>query len=262
MKWLVFSKDRPYQLDAFLKSAQINAKIKQSNISVLYRYSEEFKNDIDILSSEHPHVFFIAEENFKQDVMNWLYRQEDNIISFATDDAVFTREFDYKELEHLLTNYEQVTTLSLRLGLHLEHCYPTNSYQKIPDGQIQNGIFFWNTQEAEGDWGYPLSVDGHAFRRQFVIDMLHHIDFNNPNSLESNWQILKSQVSSLSSCFPKSSYFNIPINKVQNDYNNRSGNVSHFELAKKYREDSSFRFNPSKCKFYFNKSAHEEIEII
>jgi hypothetical protein len=267
MKWMVFSKDRPYQLDAFLRTAEKNGKIDPADISVLYRYTDGFEKSIDILKKEHPEVNFIAQGDFKKDVMQWLTSQNCVTVSFATDDALFTRDVRSNFVEFILANNPHIKTFSLRLGLHLDHCYPTNSAQSLPNGTLQEGILFWLAESAEGDWNYPLSVDGHVFRREEIVSMFSKFGFSNPNNLESNWQWLKSdQFESTSmltvcACFAKSCYFNVPINRVQDEYKNRSGNVSHIELAEKYMADESFRFDPKRCLNFFNKSAHEEISI-
>jgi hypothetical protein len=259
MKWLVFSKDRPYQLDAFIRTAEQNAKILKSDISVLYRYTEGFENDIETLKFEHPEVEFINQKNFREDVLSWLERPDSNIVSFATDDALFTREVPVKTIEDVLLSNQSVTTFTLRMGLHLEHCYPTNSPQKIPDGMISNGIFVWSATGADGDWGYPLSVDGHVFKRELVKGMYRSFDFKDPNSLESNWQNIRHQISPVVCCLPKSCYFNVPLNRVQETHKNRCGDVDTAKLQTIYR--CGLRVKPRFFTCFVNISAHQEVKI-
>jgi hypothetical protein len=259
MKWLVFSKDRPYQLDAFLSTARDNAGISLSDISVLYKYSDDFVDCIETLASEHPGVDFISQRDFRNDVLSWLDNANANIISFATDDALFTRHVPFSLVNEILQSNPHVATVSLRMGLHLEQCYPTNSAQKVPNGQVQNGVFVWSTAGAEGDWSYPLSVDGHVFNRDIAKSMLELFEFDNPNSLESNWQLLKQSISPISCCLIKSCYFNVPLNRVQNEFKNRSGNVDPEELAILYKNGK--RFSSQSCHSFMNISAHQEIEI-
>jgi hypothetical protein len=259
MKWLVFSKDRPYQLDAFLRTAKDNAGISLADVSVLYRYTGEFKDDVEVVKSENPEVKFINQNDFRSDVISWIDNVDTDVVSFATDDALFTRNVPSDLIRDILIANENVVTFSLRMGLHLDHCYPTNSPQRIPNGQIQNEMFVWSTEHADGDWGYPLSVDGHVFRRDFVKSMFEAFTFSNPNSLESNWQSLRRMVSPVACCFLKSCYFNVPLNKVQDDYNNRCGSVDSFELLKTYR--SSVRLTTSDFRNFINTSAHQEVKI-
>jgi hypothetical protein len=259
MKFLVFSKDRPYQLDAFLRTARDNAGISLADISVLYRYTDSFKNDIETVKSENLEVSFIEQDDFRSDVISWVGSVKSDTVSFATDDALFTRSVPSEKIANILVANKNITTFSLRMGLHLEHCYPTNSQQHIPNGTVQGGVFVWDAEQAEGDWGYPLSVDGHVFRREFVKSMLESFNFSNPNSLESNWQSLKHLVSPFVCCLPKSCYFNVPLNRVQDEYANRSGNVLPEQLAHEYRKGK--RFAAKSVLSMLNISAHQEIEI-
>ena len=259
MKWLVFSKDRPYQLDAFIRTAAENAGILPSDVSVLYRYSENFTSDLLKLREEHPDVKFIEQNDFRNDVLQWLDRQESRVVSFATDDALFTRAVPTKMIEEILIGNPNIATYSLRMGLHLDHCYPTNSSQKLPDGMIQQGVFVWSTNGADGDWGYPLSVDGHVFNRELVKEMFSAFDFKNPNSLESNWQVIRQHISPIACCLPKSCYFNVPLNRVQDDYKNRCGNIDSGELQIMYRNGE--RHESKRFKNFINSSAHQESDI-
>ena len=61
------------------------------------------------------------------------------------------------------------------MGLHLDYCYPLSVSQKVPDGQVLDGVFGWNFTNAEHDWAYPLSVDGHVFRSNDMLQMLEAI---------------------------------------------------------------------------------------
>lgn len=259
MKWLVFSKDRPYQLDAFIRTAISNAEILPKDISVLYRYTEDFQADVDTLTKEHPDVQFIRQTNFREDVIHWISSGDSTIVSFATDDAVFTRKVPIDTIERVLLQNEQVITFSLRMGLHLEDCYPTNSKQQLPNGMLQDGIFAWNTAESEGDWSYPLSVDGHVFKRDLAAKMFASFDFAHPNSMESNWQAIRHLVSPIACCLPKSCYFNIPLNRVQDTHKNRCGSVDVAELQSNYR--SGTRIDTRRFLNFINTSAHQEVEI-
>jgi hypothetical protein len=214
MKWLIFSKNRTYQLDAFLRTARDNAKILLSNVTVLYKYDELHNKQLLSLIKEYKEVKFIEEFDFRKQVIDWCQNSH-GLISFATDDALFTREINENVISSVMNQVTHVLTFSLRMGLHLNHCYPSNSHQNLPNGEINSGVFFWSWIQGDGDWGYPLSVDGHVFRNEEISSMLNLIDFNNPNTLEANLQILKNKFySHIIACHPVSCYFNSPLNVV------------------------------------------------
>ena len=259
MKWLVFSKNRAYQLDAFLNTAKYNAKIEPADISVLYKYDSIYENQLNDLISSHKQVNFIKEEKFREQVIDWCRNTED-LVSFATDDALFTRDLQEKKISEVM-KHDEVLTFSLRMGLHLDFCYPINSKQKIPNGNIQNEMFFWQWPGCDGDWSYPLSVDGHVFRKEDAVEILKNIDFNNPNVLEANMQQFCHIVSNrIIACHVNSRYFNSPVNIVQTFFDNRHGNVTSQEFARFY--DEGYRFDAKDVLNFFNKSAHEEFNIL
>ena len=43
----------------------------------------------------------------------------------------------------------------------------------------------WHWMGMEGDWGYPMSLDGHIFRTAEIAPLLEHLDYRNPNVLEA-----------------------------------------------------------------------------
>ena len=190
MKWLVFSKDRPYQLDAFIRSAVENGQIEKSDITVLHRYDDKYRESLEALYKEHSECYFLTESDFKNQVICWV-EKADSLISFATDDAVFTRSVEKEAVSLTMQQNPSVLTFSLRLGMHLDYCYPTAQQQPIPSGQVVSGIFAWDSSLASGDWGYPLSVDGHVFRPAEILEILKRAEYSNPNTLEASMQFYK-----------------------------------------------------------------------
>lgn len=258
MKWLVFSKNRAYQLDAFIRSASKNAGISKSDLTILYKYDPEYLESLKALMNENPECTFIEEVDFKSQTIEWV-KNSGFFVSFATDDAIFTRFADVNKACEVLRQNSQIFTFSLRLGLHLDFCYPISQKQQVPNGQIISEIFLWNSNNANGDWNYPLSVDGHIFRSNEILEILEEVDFKNPNTLEANIQAFRHAINPFASCFMKSCYMNIPLNVVQKIYNNKSGNVTAQILELKYK--CGERFDEKSVENFLNVSAHQELEI-
>lgn len=259
MKWLVFSKNRPYQLDAFIRTANENGGIDPQDITILHKYDLEYAEDLKTVMIEHPACEFLQEHDFRSQTIEWC-KSVNGLLSFATDDAVFTRKIDENKIKNVLAANPGITSFSLRMGLHLDYCYPLSSSQRVPDGQIFDGVFVWDFTKAEHDWGYPLSVDGHVFRSNDALQMLHAIPFKSPNTLEANLQVLKGQILPVMCCFLKSCYMNVPINVVQGEYQNRCGTVSAEEMHKKY--ETGHRFDTKSSLNFLNASVHQEIDLL
>lgn len=143
---LVFSKDRPAQLDLLLRSIDTHAPDLYSTITVLYTASSaDFYRGYSICFSEHANVRFELQSDFERDVHYWLSRAG-ALISFLVDDDVFYRD------AHPLIEAKNPHCCSLR----------------------------------GGDYDYPFSVDGNIYARGTIITHLKLFSFRDPTELEAN----------------------------------------------------------------------------
>ena len=117
----------------------------------------------------------------------------------------------------------------------------------------------WNYHEAELDWNYPLSLDGHIIRKQHWHQMINQIQFKSPNTLEANLQVFNSSLPKMCACCEKSITVNLPINKVQNDFDNKHGTFSEKELLNIW--NSGKKINVEKLFNVKTNAAHQELEL-
>lgn len=229
---IIFSKNRPLQLYALLESLyQHTDSQKSANVSVIYRYDQSFRASIDEMSDKFSFVSFIAQNDFYQDVINCLKTTTNRFCAFLVDDIVFKENISLANTCHLLLSNPHILTFSMRMGLHLNFCYPTSLKQPLPNGTIQNGFFIWKWQHGQGDWGYPYSLDGHIFKKEDLTRWLSKINFSNPNQFEDRLQIAKTEnTECFCICTTQSSIVNLPLNRVQDEYRNRCGEISSEEL--------------------------------
>ena len=207
------------------------------DITILHRYDEEYNPALAEVKEQFQECKFIEDDNFKHQVCSFLEASANNCF-FLVDDIVFRRPVDMHLCDSILESNPDVLTISLRLGLHLNHCYPVSSWQKIPDGQVQQGFFLWPWRAGMHDWGYPFSVDGHIFRAKQILNYIRHLEFTTPNSFEAEMQKIPHYfaVPNLTICNVESCLFNNPLNRVQDAFQNRSGNVTTEELLAKWNE--------------------------
>lgn len=253
---IVFSKDRAMQLDLFIRSFQTFVKQQQLyDIKVLYTYSNgKFGLGYDkLIEKNYQNVHFKKENNFKEDVIGLINRENPYSVFFVDDD-VFKEHFDFydKQMDIFSWN-EGILCRSLRLHKNLNYCYTLQLPIKPPAFGSDN-VFTW--RGLKGDYGYPMSLDGHIFRTK---DILHHIDgldYKNPNMLEGLMARHPGN-KSLMICYDKSVIINNPINRVQNISKNIHGNISAEELNNRFingeviKLDNFIGFN--------NTSCHQEI---
>lgn len=174
---IVFSKDRPMQLHAYLESLIRLSDCEEEQIYVLYR--EERPIRYDKVKSYFPHIHWIAETCFSEQLQEIVSKSEEYIM-FGCDDVLFLDRFCFKDMEMYLSNHEQVLGFSLRLGRNIH---------PLPKGMVHEDSFFtWNWTENSGHYGYPWELDCTLYRRKDILEVFREAGIENlktPNYLES-----------------------------------------------------------------------------
>lgn len=248
MRAIVFSRDRPMQLDLLLTSLERNAP-GVFDVNVLYNgigYEEGYA----ICSEEHPETTFIAEDGLTYQVRSLL--RDGGLVSFFTDDDVLYGETRPIELEdHWICG-------SLRLGWNTIYCYPLRRYQVVPEGTV------WGWEQADGDFAYPMSLDGHVFRSEDLLPLIEGRNFSTPNHLEV--MLMKGAKSigrPMMAGYIESRLVGIPANRVQSDMPNRNGETHPYsvqELNDLYLAGK--RIDLDALDFSDIRGAHQEIPLV
>lgn len=155
---IIFSKDRPLQLDALLNSLETFSGTIFNNI-VIHTYTDKsFKLGYNIVNELHPDTSFVLEKNLKDDILS---NMTSEFTSFMVDDQIMFKAIPKIDLNTLRSL--QDTCFSLRLGKNIK----------------------------EPHISYPLSVDGHVYLTEDIKPLIESIGFDNPNKLESKLQRYK-----------------------------------------------------------------------
>ncbi|MBW2661985.1 MAG: hypothetical protein JRD93_08380 [Deltaproteobacteria bacterium] len=256
---IVFSKDRPVQLHALLTS-YINRVKSPVPLHILYSASDpkylEVYDEVKELFKQQP-VEFRKEQNFRSDCIHLLENIRAAKVFFLVDDIVFINSVDFADY----CSVNPLETIpSLRLSPSVEYCYTQSTRQAIPPDLTRVGPdrFSWQWVNSCYDWGYVHSLDGNLFLTLEITAIAKAVLFNTPNSFEAALgqfaYILKKR---RGLCYEVSKIVNIPINRVQTDYENRCGNVSLEELLNKW--EKGFRIDVDALAGFQNSSVHEEI---
>lgn len=254
VKTLIFSKDRPAQLDLCIRSFKEN--FPYTWLSVLYTYSStRFLEGYDKLRTKHKDVRFILQNNFKNDVVRFCEGQK--LIQFATDDDIV-----YAKSENPIELMDCLDTFSLRLGLntyvqnpHGEECVIFPEFEKISRGD-KFTFLKWNMSQIPNwtNFGYKFSVDGGIY---CVKDLRFDYDFKTPNFFEAD---MKVKDPFIAGCFMSSVIVNSPTNRVQHEFTNNAG--LYYPLS---AEEMNERFlSGQEIKLGVDvqvKGAHQELEL-
>ena len=227
-------------------------------VNVLYTHSTDtFKSGYDWLRWVSPsRVNFVKETNFKEDLLGLMDIQKPYTVFFV-DDIVFKEPFEfYDEKMRLFIDDMNIACLSLRLGRHLDYCYALNKPMKQPVFD-ENNVFDWRKQE--GDYGYPMSQDGHIFRTEDIWTFHKELKYTQPNMLEGQLVHKRGQMGRYMICYDTPKIVNNAINRVQDVSLNRCGNVTAESLNAKYLD--GFIINIAPFLNMNNKSVHVEVPI-
>ena len=293
---IIFSYDRPIQLELLLRSMAQHDTDSLLRVSILYTFSgEEFKNGYDKLRLEYPAFSWIKEDRFNKKFVlpflpvywhnyYWWLRYKScrtvasdfrkklrSIITggrekyccFLTDDSMFYSPVSVPApvLEHIEEDPFQFS-FSLRHGQNIEG----GIYEEKDD------MLRWkvNTTGLAPEWSYPFSVDGHIYGRRFIESSLAKVWFKNPNSLEGNIACYAKEEKILSTiyCNKESSLVGFELNRVQEQCANNNLNIENKYLNSLFNEGYSMKidFDKKLNRFFrpekFRVDAFRETESI
>ena len=114
---IVFSKDRPMQLHAYLESLLSFSDAHENDVTVLFRQTPEI--DYKRVISAFSNINWVKEENFHTNLLNAISVAED-FIMFGCDDVVFKSPFSLELSKNILCKNEDIFGFSFRLGNNIQ----------------------------------------------------------------------------------------------------------------------------------------------
>ena len=220
---IIFSKDRPAQLDLLLRSIAKYAPdvrpiviVKNTNEQTIQAYNEVANH------------FFLFESDFVKNVQ-WAFAQANGIVQFLVDDDLYVRPLDLPAVENLLAD-ESVQGVSLRQAPYMDRCYTENMRTDPP---MFSRDYKWHWPGTPGDWGYPNSVDGTIYRTKDIAEAIKAGKWKTPSQLEPALRPCMNRP--LLACFQQQVIANIPNSSVQTTGPaNRNGGLDDAELTERF----------------------------
>ena len=263
---VVFSKDRPLQLDAALASLLRRCKDpERMEVNVLYTTSSIYQEGLyRQLGLEYPGVIFRRERHFREDVLALVGRAQ--YVAFVVDDALFVREFSVGTVVEELAANDQAIGFSLRLGTNTTYCYPLDAQQDPPEfTTVRPGVLAHRWPGASHDFGYPFDLSSSVYRSADIEPLLRRIPFTNPNLMEGRLaerSAASAQRRPVLLCFERSVAFCIPANLVQTVAKNRAGSrpdESPMALATAF--ERGCRIDVASYDDYPNTACHQDVAL-
>jgi hypothetical protein len=266
---VIFSKDRPLQLDLTLKSVELNLEIPHTCYIIYDTSNSRQENAYDRLICEHRNCTFIQGLNNGMCLEFILLNTKDPFFMFLTDDNIVYKKVKTtdQDLRHIFSR--DIASLSLRLGLNITKNDQTSDKRYARPETESDGIHIvWNRMQmtAGSYWNYPLSLDGHIFMtpmiRPIISDIYKQNCLSHPNKIEQMLQRYFFEVPSYMASETTSCVVNSPNNRVQELVKNWYGRIFpvnpdclllEYELGK--------RIDLQKLKFNVT-CPHQEINIL
>ncbi len=260
---VVFSYDRPMQLYAFLESANMYVE-GIGQVHVIYRASNDrFATAYETVKQDFASAKFIKQgpnpqQDFKTLTLTAAFGSGEEYILFAVDDIILK---DFINTAHDIELLEKTNAYGFfyRLGKNLTECYAMQSAQSLPPFHtVASDVFAWNFAQGQHDWNYPNTVDMTLYRKHEIAPLLNNLEFTNPNFLEGRWAGYAHHVMHRCGlCHELTKMVNLPLNRVQNTYNNRNMNiVSVSELLELF--ERGFKIDIHDVYKMRNAAAHTE----
>ena len=263
---IVFSKNRPLQLDATLRSLELRCDdLELAEIHVLYKASlPRFAAGHRVLVSEHPHIDFRREVDFKSDLVSLAADSE--YVLFLVDDTLFVGGLSLAAPIGILQGDTTCLGFSYRLGRNTRYCYTVDKPQRLPAfEELGSGILEFDWTTAEHDFGYAIEVSSSIYRTSDVLPLMRELEYKNPNTLET---ALSERAASFRTsrprlaCYEQSVALSIPANLVQtagdNRFDGRPG-VSFETLSRRYVEGD--RMDVEHYRGFVPNACHQELEF-
>jgi glycosyl transferase family 6 len=242
---VVFSKDRPAQLELLLRSIRTHLAGWQScPISILYAGDGGRADDgYDVVRYLNPEFRWERENearSFKQHTLS-LVDPQHPLTAFLVDDDVFRAPVSLADAPfRQLADDEEIMAVSLRLDPAMDYCYSEDGPARPPAFESRH---VWRWPGAPGDWGYPMSLDGHVFRTEAILPLLEEHEWFNPNSLEDALFRHPLPQPKLC-CYSRSRLVNVPANRVQDTAPNRHAGVDAAVLNERFLAGERIALEP------------------
>jgi len=239
---VIFSKDRPAQLDLLLRSIE-RCVTGDGEVSVLYKESDPtYHRGYGLVEARHPEFTFVPETTtLRFDFQAIALGRPEKYFQCLMDDDVYVRPFSLADPEFVqYAGDPEIVALVLRMSPEMDYCYTQNVITDPPEF-AEDGTWRWHGRFD--DWGYPYSVDGSIWTMDRVAHVLKHGPYESLNALEPC--LLAAMTAPKALCYKKPRLLGIPHNNVQDAFRqNRHEGGGPVEMNERFLAGEQIRWEP------------------
>jgi len=162
---IVFTKNRPLQLDAYLTSLYKYFPAELMQTYVLYK-EELFGEEYRQLFSKYPTCIVVREGDFSGDFLDILRQVDTKYILFGIDDVVYFDAVDFDLIDKTFDENEDIFGFSLRFGQNVAD----NGRDEIHKIEVKGQSLYkvnWR-QGQTPDTKYPFELCATVYRSELV----------------------------------------------------------------------------------------------
>jgi hypothetical protein len=170
---IVFTKNRPLQLDGYLRSLYKHFPQKLLQTYILYK-PELFGEQYEQLFQKFPDCKVIEEKDFSSDFLSILNKADTKYILFGVDDVVYFDSVDFDVLDETFKQFSKDI-----FGFSLRH-----SPQNAKACEAAEKVFADNQKVYKMNWQaikeYPFELCATIYRTELIKSIIYNAQNNNP----------------------------------------------------------------------------------
>ncbi len=175
---IVFTKNRPLQLDGYLESLYKHSPAELIQTYVLYK-PELFKEEYKQLFSKYSNCIVIDEDDFHNDFLKIIDKVDTKFILFGIDDVVYFDSVSFEVIEQTFNLFsEDIFGFSLRFGKDFIEAGGDPTEEASVAGQTVYRIDWRKGRTPNGR--YPFELCATVYRTSLVKKIINSTMNNNP----------------------------------------------------------------------------------
>ena len=173
---IIFTKNRPLQLDAYLKSLYRHFSAKRIQTYIIYK-QELFDDQYQLLFKQYPDCVVIKEQDFSSDFFTVLNRVDTKYILFGVDDVVYFDSVDFDLIKQIFQQKDDIFGFSLRFGQNILSGPDETEELKISDQSFYR--LDWKKGKTPST-RYPFELCATIYRTELIKNIIYNARNNNP----------------------------------------------------------------------------------
>ena len=175
---IVFTKNRPLQLDGYLESLYRYFPPEIIQTYIIYK-EELFGEQYDLLFQEFPGCLVVREKDFHSDFLKVLAQIDTKFILFGIDDVVYFDSVDFEVIDETFARYAgKIFGFSLRFSRENIVNTGDSIYESIVAGQTVYNINW--TQGRTSTTRYPFELCATVYPTELVKKVINSTMSSNP----------------------------------------------------------------------------------